>query len=389
MAHITKFKLSQMGQMFAHIKRSENQIRKYDNQDINISRSYLNQHIIHGDMTDLNARMSEVSHQNRKDLVACCGVVITLPAELKSEDLATQNRFFNYCTDFIKEKFGEKNVVYATIHHDETTPHVHIGFVPTIKKERKFRSKDKKGETYTQERVSAKEVVTKSMLNSFHTELDQYITEKLGQKVSILTGELKTRKNLSINELKERSAKKLENIEKSYNLKKEFLNNIEETTGAIGQDFGLFVTLSKKKAMKLINTSVGVTEMKSYISKIEKLNNDYLNSIEGKKFLEVSKELNNFKEKNKILEEQNKELKIQISSYSSLVSENRKLKEENSKLKEFKELALNVIKYSIKVLDDIRIFDFNTNALSSCLDKLKDFCTKNNISIFKSNSRSR
>lgn len=387
MAHITKFKLHSMSQMFAHINREDNQVRKYGNADIDISRSYLNQDIIHGDMTDLNARMSEVSHQKRKDLVACCGVVVTLPAELKNEDLATQNRFFNYCTDFIKEKFGEKNTIYATIHHDETTPHVHIGFVPVTQIERKYRSKARKGETYTQERISAKDVITKSMLNSFHNELDAYITEKIGQKVSILTGELKNRKNLSINELKQRTAKKLEEIEKSYDLKKEFLTNLEETTGAIGQDFGLFVTLSKKKAMKLINTSVGVSEMKSYLSKIDKLNKDYLNSIEGQKFLEVSNELNNYKKKNKVLENENLELKKQINSYSSLVLENKRLKEENNKLNEFKELALNVIKYSIKVLDNIRIFDFDSNALSSSINKIIDFCKNNNLSIGRSRTR--
>lgn len=389
MAHITKFKLHSMSQMFAHINREDNQVRKYGNADIDTSRSHLNQHIIHGDMSDLTQRLSEVSHQNRKDLVACCGVVITLPAELHSSDLATQNRFFNYCTDFIKEKFGEKNTIYATVHHDETTPHVHIGFVPVTQIERKYRSKAKKGQTYTQERISAKDVVTRTMLNSFHTELDNYITEKFGQKVSILTGELKTRKNISIGELKERTAKKLEEIEKNYDLKKEFLNSLEKQTGAVGQDFGLFVTMSKKKAVNLINRSVTVDEMKSYISKIDKLNKDYLNSIEGKKFLEVTEELNNFKKKNKVLEDENIELKKQINSYSSIVIENKKLKKENEILKDLLSLAKNVIYYSSKVLESVRTFDFNTNALSSSLDRLKDFCFKNNLSIFKSNSRSR
>ena len=378
-----------MPQMFAHINRTDNQVRKYGNADIDTSRSYLNQDIIRGDMSDLTQRLSEVSHQKRKDLVACCGVVITLPAELHSSDLATQNRFFNYCTDFIKEKFGEKNTIYATVHHDETTPHIHIGFVPVTQKERKFRSKAKKGETYTQERVSAKEVITRTMLNSFHTELDSYITEKLGQKVSILTGELKTRKNLSINELKERTAQKLEKIEQSYDLKKEFLNNLQETTGAIGQDFGLFVTMSKKKAINLINRSVTVDEMKSYISKIDKLNQNYLNSIDGKKFIEVSNELKNYKEKNKVLEQENKELKLQMNSYNSLILENKKLKKENEVLKDLLSLAKNVIYYSSKVLESVRTFDFNSNALISSLDKIKEFCFKNKLSIFNFNSNSR
>ena len=78
-----------------------------------------------------------------------------------------------------------------------------------------------------------------------------------------------------------------------------------------------------------------------------------------------------------------------MNSYSSLVIENKRLREENKQLNEFKELAMNVIKYSLKVLDNIRTHDFNSNALSSSLSKIKDFCTKNNLSIFKSNSRSR
>lgn len=364
MAHITKFKLHSMSQIFAHINRDKNTIRKYDNQDIDTSRSYLNQDIIRGDMSDLTNRLSEVSHQKRKDLVACCGVVITLPTELKSEDLASQNRFFNYCTNFIKEKFGEKNIVYATIHHDETTPHVHIGFVPVTQIERKFRSKARKGETYRQERISAKDVITKSMLNSFHTELDAYLTEKIGKKVSILTG--KTKKNISIGDLKQKTidrtnevlerANSLDNLKfkkKKSLLGKVILDEQEYSNLLIKANFSSNL---QKESKKLINSDLALN-------------------------LEIEKELkNHYKNKNL-------ELQKEINSYSSLILENKRLREENNKLKEFKELAMKVIQYSIKVLDDIRIFDFNSNALSSSLNKILDFCKNNNLSIGRSRSR--
>ena len=353
-----------MSQIFAHINRDNNTIRKYDNQDIDTSRSYLNQHIIHGDMTNLNARMSEVSHQKRKDLVACCGVVITLPAELKSEDLASQNRFFNYCTNFIKEKFGEKNVVYATIHHDETTPHIHIGFVPVTQIERKYRSKARKGETYTQERISAKDVITKSMLNKFHSELDNYIEQKLGQKVSILTG--KTKKNVSIGELKQKTvdrtnevlerANSLDNLK--FKKKKTILGKVildeQEYSNLLAK--ANFSSNLKNESKKLINSDLALN-------------------------LEIEKELkNHYKNKNI-------ELQKEINSYSSLISENRRLKAENEKLNEFKDLAMNVIKYSLKVLDSIKSYDFNSNALISSLNKITEFCKKNNLSIGRSRSR--
>jgi hypothetical protein len=315
-------------------------------------------------MLDLNTRLSEVSHQKRKDLVACCGVVITLPVELHSSDLATQNRFFNYCTDFIKEKFGEKNVVYATIHHDETTPHVHIGFVPVTQKERKFRSKARKGETYTQERISAKDVITKSMLNSFHNELDSYITEKIGQKVSILTG--KTKKNVSIGELKQKTIDRTNEVLERANS----LDNLK---------------FKKKKSL----LGKVILDEKEYSNLIAKANFSSNLQKESKKLidsdlalnLEIEKELkNHYKNKNI-------ELQKEISSYSSLVIENRRLKEENSKLKEFKDLAMKVIQYSVKVLDSINFFDFNSNALSSSINKILDFCKNNNLSIGRSRSR--
>lgn len=364
MAHITKFKLHSMSQIFAHINRAENQIRKYDNQDIDISRSYLNQHIIHGDMTDLTQRLSEVSHQKRKDLVACCGVVITLPAELKSEDLASQNRFFNYCTEFIKQKFGEKNIVYATIHHDETTPHVHVGFVPVTQIERKYRSKARKGETYTQERISAKDVITKSMLNSFHTELDSYITNKIGQKVSILTG--KTEKNVSINKLKQKTidrtnevlerANSLDNLK--FKKKKSLLGKVildeQEYSNLIAK--ANFSSNLQNESKKLINSDLALN-------------------------LEIEKELkNHYKNKNI-------ELQKEINSYSSLVIENKRLREENKKLNEFKELALKVIQYSLKVVENLKSYDFNSNALYSSLNKILDFCKNNDLSIGRSRSR--
>lgn len=354
-----------MPQMFAHINRDKNTIRKYDNQDIDTSRSYLNQDIIHGDMTDLNARMSEISHQKRKDLVACCGVVITLPAELHSSDLASQNRFFNYCTNFIKEKFGEKNVVYATIHHDETTPHIHIGFVPVTQIERKYRSKAKKGETYTQERISAKDVITKSMLNSFHNELDQYITEKIGKKVSILTNNTK-RKNLSINELKQKTIDRTNEVLERANS----LDNLK---------------FKKKKSL----LGKVILDEKEYFNLITKANFSSNLQNESKKLINSDLALNLEIEKELKIHYKNKNLELQkeINSYSSLVLENKRLKAENEKLNEFKELALNVVKYSVKVLECIKCFDFNSNALSSSLNKILEFCKNNNLSIGRSRSR--
>ena len=167
-----------MGQIFAHVNRDKNQTRKYGNADIDTRKTHLNYDLQHGDIDVLQKRLAEVSHTKRHDLVACCGVVVTLPGELENEPEHTQRAFFDWCKVFLDKKFGEKNCVYATVHNDESTPHLHYGFVPTVTKQRKFRSAEKRGQTYTQERVCAKEVVTKDMLSKLHDELQAHVTKK-------------------------------------------------------------------------------------------------------------------------------------------------------------------------------------------------------------------
>lgn len=372
MANVKHFHRSAVRSILNHVTRTDN----FSNQDIDCSRSKYNYSLSKNDPHETyKRRLSEVHCLNRANVNTLSSWCVTLPKGVKKED---QRKFFEETVKFLNNRYGENNCVSADVHFDETTPHLHYCFIPIIYDNKKNR-----------EKVDRKSVFTLKELKTFHTDLQNHINQALGYEVQLLNGELKNRKNLSIGELKERTAKKLENIEKSYVLKKEFLNNLEEKTGAVGQDFGLFVTMSKKKAINLINSSVGVNEMKSYLKKIDKLNQDYLSSIDGKKFLEVSNELKNFKEKNKNLELENKELKKQMNSYSSLVLENRRLKEENEVLKDLLALAKNVIYYSSKVLENIRSYDFNTNALSSSLSKIKEFCFNNKLSIFNFNSRSR
>ena len=50
----------------------------------------------------------------------------------------------------------------AVVHYDETTPHLHYAFVPVVFDNKKSRYK-----------VSAKEVLTRHDLQTFHDDLDQ------------------------------------------------------------------------------------------------------------------------------------------------------------------------------------------------------------------------
>ena len=171
-----------------HIDRSHKD-RNYGNLDIDKLKTHLNMDLYdpvdgYPPFIQLKHRLSDVSHTDRKDLVVCVGCVITLPKDLKTTRYG-QEKFFRCCEKFLNEKFGKENSIYATVHYDETTPHLHYGFVPVVKKARKYRSKAKAGQTYEEERICAKEVVTRAMLNSFHSELQAYLDANLGMPCTV------------------------------------------------------------------------------------------------------------------------------------------------------------------------------------------------------------
>ena len=41
-----------------------------------------------------------------------------------------QKQFFKDSFEFIKETYGEKNIISANVHYDEKTPPMHVNFVP-------------------------------------------------------------------------------------------------------------------------------------------------------------------------------------------------------------------------------------------------------------------
>ena len=213
MAHITKFKASGMGQIFAHINRERDQISKYGNADIDPSKTPQNQTILAGGMEVLQKRVNAVSHTNRRDLVVCCGVVVTLPEELKQKSRFLQDDFFKACHAFLSAKFGPENTVYSVVHHDETTPHLHFGFVPVVEQERKYRSKAKAGQTYTQERISARDCVNREVLSSLHDELQAHVSHYFPDVRIVSDKGHRMKKSLSMAELKEANIRHMEQKE--------------------------------------------------------------------------------------------------------------------------------------------------------------------------------
>lgn len=120
-------------------------------------------------LSRMNQRLSEVHVFKRNDLKVCADWVVTLPENLKGISEKEQQEFFEKTYEFLTNRYGgEKNVLSANVHMDETTPHMHFAFMPVVWDEKKQR-----------EKVSAKEVLTRKDLRGFHQELDAFLKQEI------------------------------------------------------------------------------------------------------------------------------------------------------------------------------------------------------------------
>lgn len=189
MAHLKHYHRSGVKDILEHNKRENN----YSNQDIDPNRSKYN-YSLSGHENDLEyykQRLSEVHCLNRANVNTLSSWVVTLPKGVKKED---QKKFFQETVDFLKNRYGAENCVCADVHFDETTPHLHYCFVPVVWDEKKQR-----------EKVDRKSIFTIKELKTFHNDLQKHIEQRLGYDPKVVTGEMQTRKNISIGKLKERT----------------------------------------------------------------------------------------------------------------------------------------------------------------------------------------
>lgn len=191
MAHMAKYTRGAVGNMLAHYDRTKEDIPNIDRgltcQNFNCAE--LTQPLPQKDF--LRQRLSEVHCSRRKDVNVFADWVVTLPQDVPAGDT---HDFFRATYDFLKDLYGQKNVISAYVHMDETTPHMHFAFIPVVWDKKRQR-----------EKVSAKELLNIRHLRGFHEKLSDYVSEQLGYTPSILNGAT-IEGNKSIEELKRRSA---------------------------------------------------------------------------------------------------------------------------------------------------------------------------------------
>ena len=116
--------------------------------DIDVSRSAENFSLLDGDpdpqlekkfrerVAQLSGQKTKTGKQRKiqKNAVKLCDFVVTAsPEELAKMTPDDQDGFFLMSLRYLEERYGKENIIYAQVHLDEATPHLHVGLVPVIK----------------------------------------------------------------------------------------------------------------------------------------------------------------------------------------------------------------------------------------------------------------
>lgn len=351
MAHVAKYTRGAINGLTNHWDRKT---ENHSNKDIDNERTYLNYDLCEkeGDtLTRLQERLDQVYCLNRKDVNICADWVVTLPKSLSEKRTDEQRRFFEETYAFLCERYGgERNVLSANVHNDESTPHMHFAFLPVAWDPKKYR-----------ERVSAKIVVNRSDLRTFHDDLDAHLKQKIPhiyregilndktigldtvEDIKRHSKQIQAIKNEQTADLKVFKEPKivLKKVKERAEFKKGNIFTKEDTVKVVQKDFYHLETMALS-GMKISNKLSKVEETaekeKAELSqKVEKMEQE----------LRLEQQRNVFlRSQNQVLQGKNEDLEKNMHShartlvddgFSRLRTEYIKLKTENNDL--FKELG--------------------------------------------------
>lgn len=193
--HMMKIKSGAVGGIQSHNNREH---EPKTNPDVDMSRSEDNYDLISCDnykrsIKEKLSNLVESSRAVRKDAVVVCNFIVTSDNEtMDALGADRQREFFQDSVKWFSDRYGADRVLNATVHMDETTPHLHIGVMPI-----------------TQDgRLSAKAIFTKTEMKAIQTEFARDVGEKYGLERGVEGSE---RTHLSEARFKEQKALEMAN----------------------------------------------------------------------------------------------------------------------------------------------------------------------------------
>ncbi len=339
---IAKIKLSGVTGIQIHDRREKEGV-SHTNKDIDWSKTGNNVNLLEQQekfRTVVKNRIEELNLNRavRKDATVMVQCLITSDSTFFDKmNKDQQVEFFKKSYDFIKDRYGKKNMVSATIHFDERTPHMHVNFVPVTE----------------DGRLSARDLFSPKQLRELQDDFNKYINDK---GYNLERGKLDSKKkHLSVEEYKlETKFEELKNKENELDKK---IKDLESERDTVRNDLkALKNDFDRVKDMKVDFDSVNALEGKYGLfskKKITVMTEDF------EKLKDIAKRHHVLERKVKFLEEENSSMKSELNKISSksmeLYSKNN---EREKKLRGMSKEIETVRQYLIKnnQLDDYREF---------------------------------
>jgi len=117
-------------------ERQEGYVR-IGKETIDTSRTKNNYHMIpspdngYAEFINQRIRQAGVKRKVKDDAIKMVSFVMTSDKDFfDGMPPEVERAFFTDCVNFVKKRYGEENIISTVVHKDETTPHLHINFVP-------------------------------------------------------------------------------------------------------------------------------------------------------------------------------------------------------------------------------------------------------------------
>lgn len=146
-SRIQSYKYSDCGGV---LKEALRILPNYDNPNCDPSLSHLNVSLVEVDMQGLSFEKYILKYRednnvkgrfntvatNPKNLTNCaCQALFAMsPEYINALSREAQIEYYEYCMEFFKSEFPSVYIVAANIHFDETSPHLHVTFLPVVER---------------------------------------------------------------------------------------------------------------------------------------------------------------------------------------------------------------------------------------------------------------
>lgn len=357
--HLQKFT---KGSVIGLQKHNQREQKNYSNANIEKDKTKFNYDLHNNHNIKYLNKIDKIIHENRtnttravrKDAIVMCNTLISASSDFfESITTSETKRYFDTCYEFLKKQFGEKNVISANVHMDETTPHMHFSFVPIT----------------NEGALSAKKVMSRPNLRKLQTDLAKYVQDR---GFNLERGREETQKNyLDLNTFKKeceinlnKNLEKNKFIEKSIQIKTEELDFLNSKINSIKSDYNNHTNIRSFLSNLEHNCE------KEYTGFFEKKETGFIKVRNGylKDLIEIAEtsyiHASNSFETEQILRKNNRNLEEQLQDYKSNFKKVEQLyntqKYDNSILKsklDQQEKELNELKFYRNEVADF----FNNN----------------------------